>query len=271
MLTSELLTYSTVLIKCPLRSGGTSLGTGFIMHLCADSDKCIPVLITNKHVIQDAIYNEFEFCKCNSDSTPNDRDVELIRQTDQNEWILHPDEHIDLCCLPIGKHINRLANSKGLTIYYRALSLDLIPSQKEIDDFSALEDIVMVGYPIGLSDTHNHKPILRKGVTATHIKNDYKGEKKFLIDAACYQGSSGSPVFICNEGAFTKKDSLIVGGRLKFIGVLYATPIFNAQGDFVFANLPTTPRILTQLPINLGLVIKSSEILAFEPMLEKIF
>jgi hypothetical protein len=48
----------------------------------------------------------------------------------------------------------------------------------------------MVGYPNGLWDTANNFPLIRRGVTATHIKNNYNGKSEFVIDIACYGGSS---------------------------------------------------------------------------------
>lgn len=36
----------------------------------------------------------------------------------------------------------------------------------------------------------------RRGITATNINFDYNGKKEFVIDAACFPGSSGFPVFI---------------------------------------------------------------------------
>lgn len=42
-----------------------------------------------------------------------------------------------------------------------------------------MEDVVMIGYPIGLSDTYNHKPIIRRGITASHPKKITK-EKRDL-------------------------------------------------------------------------------------------
>ena len=35
----------------------------------------------------------------------------------------------------------------------------------KIKELSALEELVMVGYPIGLSDVRNNYPIFRKGYT----------------------------------------------------------------------------------------------------------
>lgn len=270
MTLSETITYSTTLLRCELATPGVlSMGTGFIMHLCVNDNSCIPVLITNKHVIENAVSCKFALCTRNPDGSPNDTDVKWIKVDVPGSWIMHPNPDIDLCCLPIGDIINRLIINDEPTVLYTALGTDIIPTQEEINNFSAMENIIMVGYPAGISDTYNNKPILRRGITATHIKYDYKNTKTFLIDAACFNGSSGSPVFILDEGAFLNKGALVAGGRIKFIGVLYAGPTFAVNGEIVFTTIPTSPRTITQIPINLGIVIKASEILAFEPLLKQ--
>ena len=42
-----------------------------------------------------------------------------------------------------------------------------------LEELSALEELVMVGYPIGLWDKNNNFPIFRKGYTASHPAIDF--------------------------------------------------------------------------------------------------
>lgn len=259
---SEQLTYSTVLINCDYNDGTSGRGTGFIINLCEDGDKCIPVLITNNHVVENSIKTVFQFCKANDVGEPLDREPFSFIYTGNN-WIHHPDPEVDLRCLPIGRELNKLAN-EGIKIFYIPLSIKMIPDESIIKDLSALEEIVMVGYPIGLSDSYNHKPIIRKGSTATHPRNDYQGKKEILIDMPCFPGSSGSPVFILNEGSYSTPNGLYMGTRIYFIGVLYGGPEFTTAGTLQFGALPTMPKVLTNIPINLGIMIKTQRIIEFE-------
>lgn len=64
---SEKLTYSTVLIKSYYTNGDCFSGTGFIFNLCKANDLCVPVIITNKHVVENSSIIEFEFCEKNED------------------------------------------------------------------------------------------------------------------------------------------------------------------------------------------------------------
>ena len=67
---SEMITYSTVLIKCQYADGTGGSGTGFVINLCSDEENklCVPVLITNNHVVANSVKTVFEFCKADPDA-----------------------------------------------------------------------------------------------------------------------------------------------------------------------------------------------------------
>ena len=265
---SEKITYSTVLINCEYNNGTKGSGTGFIMNLCPheESHTCIPVLITNKHVVENSINTVFEFCRADENGNPIDTKP-ICFSFQSKSWINHPDDEVDLCCLPLGD-ILRLLRFKNDNIFFYPLETNMIPTDDQLSECSAIEDVVMVGYPIGLSDTFNHKPIIRKGITSSHPKKDYKGKKETLVDIACFPGSSGSPVFILNEGSGVNFNGNAIGSKFYFLGVLYCGPQLNARGVLTFANLPTVPFPVISIPVNLGIVIKAQRILEFEDILK---
>ncbi len=172
-----------------------------------------------------------------------------------------------MCCLPLGPALNELAKT-DIKIFYIPLETDLIPTESKINELSAIEDIVMIGYPIGISDQYNHKPVIRRGITATHPKKDYQGQKHILLDMACFPGSSGSPVFIMNQGSYATPSGITVGNRIYLLGILFGGPQYTAQGILSFANVPNIPKPIVNIPTNLGVAIKSSEILEFEKILD---
>jgi hypothetical protein len=136
-----------------------------------------------------------------------------------------------------------------------------------------MEDIIMIGYPNGIWDAKHNLPIIRRGITATHPKLSYNGKPEFLIDAACFPGSSGSPVFLANIGSYVSPDgALCAGNRIALLGTLYAGPQHTATGEVVVVEVPTDTRAMaiSTIPNNLGLVIHSSKLLDFEPILGKI-
>jgi len=72
----------------------------------------------------------------------------------------------------------------------------------------------------------NNIPITRKGITATPLQMDFENTASFLVDAAIYNGSSGSPVFVFNQGSFYKPDgSVNIASRLKLVGIIHK--VFN--------------------------------------------
>lgn len=267
---SEMITYSTVLIKCQYSNGTVGSGTGFIMNLCQDEEAGthVPVLITNNHVVENSIQTVFEFCK--ADDQGNPIDTELFSFTYKgNEWVHHPDVAVDLCCLFLAEALKQLQTA-NIKVFYVPLETNMIPNAEQLGQLSALEDVVMIGYPIGLSDTYNHKPIIRRGITSSHPNKDYRGKKEILLDMACYPGSSGSPVFILNQGAFTTAEGITVGNRIMLLGVLYGGHEFDARGVLQFATLPSVPYPVTRIPINLGIMIKAERIFEFEGMIKAV-
>jgi hypothetical protein len=174
----------------------------------------------------------------------------------------HPSPEVDLCALPLGSIINHCKTS-GIRIFYRSIPEELMPTSEQLNELTALEDILMIGYPNGIWDTVNNMPILRKGVTATHPCLDYNGKKEIMIDAACFPGSSGSPVLIYNpSGYLTKSGKSMLGSqRTILIGILYGGPQHTATGQIVIAPSLQQPISVSKIPNNLGAVIKAERIL----------
>jgi hypothetical protein len=182
----------------------------------------------------------------------------------------HPNPDVDLCVMPVAPLLTQ-ASAAGHNFFYVSLDKSLIPSTDELADLGALEDVVMVGYPNGIWDATNNMPVVRRGVTATHPNLNYEGRLEFMIDAACFPGSSGSPVFLYSNGGYaTRAGGMVMGGiRVKLLGVLYAGPQHTATGEVRIVNVPTQQRAIaiSSIPQNLGLIIKSSRLLDFDGLL----
>jgi hypothetical protein len=269
---TEKLSYSTVRIECQNSSGQTSSGSGYFFKFREDAsaNQHIPVAITNKHVVQDAKNGTLIFSKSRSDGQPDDRDHFQVYIDDfESLWRFHPSDAVDLCAMPIAPFV-RAAEGKGETLFYIPLDLSIVPNETQLAELSAIEEIVMVGYPNGIWDSVNNKPIFRKGITATHPHKDYNGRKEFMIDMACFPGSSGSPVFVLNEGGYRdKRGNMHLGrSRLFLLGTLYAGPQHTATGEVKIVDVPTVqkPISISTIPNHLGLVIKSTRIREMESL-----
>jgi V8-like Glu-specific endopeptidase len=264
---SEQLTHSTVRIECETAEG-MSTGTGFFFNTLDDGKRRVPVIITNKHVISGARRGWFHLTKRKSDGAPDVGKHLRIEVPDfEKRWLLHRDTRVDLAAMPVGPLLHE-TSAAGHQFFMINLDKSLIPSATELAELSALEDVIMIGYPNGIWDSVNNLPVIRRGVTATHPNLDYEGRREFMIDAACFPGSSGSPVFLYNVGSWADRSgNTIMGGtRVKLLGVLYAGPQHTATGEIRIVNVPTkeTPVSISRIPNNLGLIIKASRLLEFD-------
>ena len=262
---AEQLAHSTVRIECDV-GGGLSTGTGFYFVLHRTGDKFIPVIITNKHVVKGAKTGRFLMTKQASSGGPAMGSNHRFEMSSfESAWRPHPDPDIDLCAMPLAPLLNE-AEKNGLKFFLAPLDIELLPTNEDIEKMIGLESITMVGYPNGLWDETNNLPIFRKGTLASAYKFDWNGKKEFLIDAACFPGSSGSPVMLFDIGAFQDRTGMNVGSsRVKLLGVLYAGPQHTVEGEVMVVNVPTQQRAvsLAGIPNNLGICIKAEVIRDF--------
>lgn len=267
---SEKLLYSTIRIECKDLLGNISTGTGFFFHFLEDTKNGnhVPVVITNKHVVKNNVSGKLLFTLSTPNAMPDDTKHHQFNITDfHNAWIFHPDPEVDLCAMPLKLIIEHL-NKESKQPFYMPFNKNLIPTKKQLEELSSLEDIVMIGYPNGIWDDVNNQPIFRKGVTATHPNKDYCGKKEFMADIASFPGSSGSPVMIFNQNGYQDKNGNVFMGvsRIYLLGVLYAGPQHTITGEIKILNIPTkqAPIPISRIPNNLGLIIKSERILELE-------
>lgn len=270
--TSEQLAFTTVRIQCETKTGNVSTGTGSFFNFKFNGDQQVPVIITNRHVIKDSKKGSFQLTRTNADGTPQVGKFDNIVFDDfEKKWISHPRSEIDLCIMPIAPLYHE-AKTQGISFFHRQFDESLLPSQQLLTDLTALEEILMVGYPVGLWDSTNNMPIFRRGITATHPNLDFEGREEFLIDAACFPGSSGSPVLLYNLGNYTdRQGGIIIGTRIALLGILYAGPQFTVEGEIKVLPIPTQmkPVPISRIPVNLGIVIKARQILEFKPIIKR--
>lgn len=254
--------YITVQVRCELTDGGLSRGSGFIFTYSKGATT-LPVLITNKHVVSGASRTLLSVPYVHREGDISERRSFNVAIGDgEDVWVGHPDNSIDLCALPLQGVIERMLKHDP---YAHHVSVDesLIPSQAELNKLSPFEDVIMIGYPIGLIDEVHNAPLMRKGMTATHPKYDFNGLPQFMIDCACFPGSSGSPVFLLDNGPYVEDGAMNLGQRrFKFLGVLFSGPVQHASGVIAVIDIPTTQQLVssTDIMVNLGNVIKSKKL-----------
>ena len=123
----EQLVHSTVRIETRLHDGGISTGTGFYMRLCEEGDTYIPVIITNKHVVENAEIGKFHVTLANDDGLPDIGNHMAFQIPDfENQFIKHPDPNVDLAAYPIAPLIHKV-NASGKNLFYIGLDTRACP------------------------------------------------------------------------------------------------------------------------------------------------
>jgi Trypsin-like peptidase domain len=265
---TDKLLHSTVRIDCLNATGTPSSGTGFFYNLTTEGSSTVPVIVTNKHVVTGAARGFFQLTLTDDSGEPVYGQHERIELLDfATGWIEHPDPKVDLAVCMFGPVLNQL-HAMGKRPCYAPINENLIPDASQLADLKSVEDILMIGYPNGLWDSKNNLPLVRRGITATPAFRDYNGKQEFVIDAACFPGSSGSPVFIVNQGIIHQKNGEVAigGSRLLFLGVLYAAPQISATGRIVVQSVPTNVQSIpvVNTMMNLGFCIRSSRVAEFK-------
>lgn len=243
-------------------------GTGFFMTFEFGQGMSVPVIVTNKHVIRNA--NECRFNISINKGTDEEPKVDgfetFIVDGEFNKfWIEHPSDDVDLAVFPFAP-VLKVFEERDQKPFYRTVSREMIPNERLMAEYGPGQSIVMIGYPQGLWDEANNMPIMRRGILATHPSLRFGGKPQFMIDCACFPGSSGSPVFALDMGSFAHEGKLYQGNRVAFLGVLFAGPQYNAVGEIVTVPVPTemVPVPVSRIPNNLGYCVRSEEVRFFD-------
>lgn len=252
----------TVRLECD--SG--AVGTGFFFAAGTDGGPptegkpFAPFVITNKHVIDGA--TSIKFVLSAKDPTGQVRHVPFQLPTSALDITTHP-SGIDLASLRIASAMTTL-EEQSLLPEMTWLDASVIPSPAAFAELPPLSDVVLVGYPTGLWDHTNNRPIFRRGITATTPHVRWQGRDEFLVDAAVYGGSGGSPVFVYNEGSFPTPGGIVLGSRLLLIGVNRAVYVHDTTGrlEAIPSSSEFSVQPVTGIPNNLGIAIAANQIKA---------
>jgi len=238
-----------------------SSGTGFVF-LHEKNGKKRYFVVTNKHVIKDADHGEMVFhegVRVNGKMMPKESSGIIMPFSKNDFWGNH-NENIDIAVM----NITPIYNLNLESLYIMAITNNIRPSEIDKNNLiSPIEDILFIGYPDGRWDSKNLLPIARKGITATPYYIDYEGEKKFLVDASVFPGSSGSPVFIYHAGThLDNTGNMQIGEQLFFIGIIAQYIEKTKKGDLLEEILPSSIHKYVNIgqALNLGIVFNDTAV-----------
>lgn len=244
---SKQMLFTTVRITAHV-SGGASFGTGFIMDATSSQGSDVPVLVTNKHVIAGATDITLTFIarQAGQDSPDLGEKRDFTFSLSDYGFIGHPQDAVDIAAIPL----HPIIADHYDTVFYRMLPLSLLPTAEQASQFDALEEVTFVGYPNGWADPVHHTPIVRRGISASPITLRFGGRPVFLVDGSVFGGSSGSPVYLFNQGSYSSGgNGITIGSRFILIGIMAETLIRHSQLPL---TVGTAPHALLAQELNLG-------------------
>jgi hypothetical protein len=237
---------STLLIKTV--SG--SMGTAFMIAVEAGPGQHRIYAITNKHVLAEDLAARKAITALDlhhnvvspggSVAAANTR-VGISYDDSIRE---HPDPDVDVLAVNVTQLIAHTPN-----MAYQCATLDMVATPQMVADFdiTAGEEVLTVGYPLGLRHKHTNHPLVRSGTIATRIGEPLEDEvtapgtaprkrtlRGFLIDGATIPGSSGSPVVLKPlPGRFVKGNIQMGFTPPLLLGIVAETryaPVLTASG-----------------------------------------
>lgn len=242
--------HSTVLID----NGWGGRGTGFLITRPTDEEFAKVFLVTNKHVLDEdaatrrsltsielhlnverageVVGERVEYSICGAGSEPL--------------WREHPEYDVDVLAIDLTPLIAERSD-----LSYMCAPYNVFVERSDIEEFhiTAGDEVLVVGYPLGLRQGLTNYPLVRQGIIATHIGEELHEEvqqpnrsistrriRGFLIDGATIPGSSGSPVLLKqNPGSYYRGKYLLGESNPQFLlGIIAETryaPLSTPSGE----------------------------------------
>jgi len=240
----------------------SSVGTGFVFSQKIDEQRQVLFIVTCRHVVEGFDLATISFIAAKDGKPELGKKCEVTITDLPKVVFVDPDPKIDVALIPLVPVLTHF-QAHNQTPFFRALTMDLVPTDDAAKDLSAVQAILFVGYPIGLRDEKNYIPIARRGFTATPYTVDFNGLPVFLIDASVFPGSSGSPVLVLDNGSFVSGGNLSIGNRAYFLGLISQAYLQEIEGAVKFKPMPSqlVPTYTQTSFVNIGAVIKARAIL----------
>lgn len=273
--TSDQLFFTTVRIDISAAGVVQGSGTGFFfLHTVGDLQYLY--IVTNKHVAQGGSEGTFTFLKAkNGQPLLGDGfELKIEQKTWQGMWFGHPDPAVDIAITALPPLLDFMKQQHGVDIFFKTVPTSAIPTADEAKEVDSLIPVTFVGYPNGLWDSKNLLPVIRRGTTATPLDVDFENTPRFLIDASVFGGSSGSPVFLHEQGSFgNRSGGTVVGSRFHFLGVVAAVFFRTEENRVVSVPIPTQtqPVVQNREMLDLGIVFKARTVVETVEALLKAF
>jgi hypothetical protein len=246
----------------PDKPNRPAVGTGFLVQHQWGKETKGDFLVTARHVVEAGPTGRMYLHTSSAGAPVLGNHYRLNVADWASAWQFHPDPNVDVAVLPFGPVLQHIKEAKA-EVFTRTIQHDLVASDDAMSKLDSLESVAFHGFPMGLFDRAHMLPIARRGVTATPVFIDYEQLPAFLIDASVFWGSSGSPVFIADQGSYGTPTGTVIGSRLLLLGVLSKLFARVSSKDGGVGIVPVSDETDEERasPINLGLVFKTRAIM----------
>jgi hypothetical protein len=142
--------------------------------------------------------------------------VPLYDHRGRPRWLEHPElgKEADVVAIPLdASRVEREFIVKPFD------AKNHLPEEVEVQ---VGEDLIVIGYPLGLHDAAYNLPIVRRGTLASFYPIPFEGEPYFLMECRPHAGCSGSPVLTKPGGVMQMRGAkldLYVSTGIYLLGV----------------------------------------------------
>lgn len=215
---------AVVSIGIPNGSSTSWIGTGFFAMRKVDADgNAVPLLITNKHVVEGKGLIVLRFTD-RADGSLKEVPAPLI-ENGTPIFKVHPDPNVDIAILRLngGFITENNLDFPAFDIDEHAMnSSDL--RENGVDEGSL---VYMLGYPMGLVNVNSKLPICRLGCVARMSEVQIRETKNILVDIQNFPGNSGSPIITRPE--IISIEGTPAFGKAILLGIVHAYIPYREQ------------------------------------------
>jgi len=236
---AESWAYATMLIE----NEWGQTGTGFLVARDIDEENARVFLVTNKHVLHEKAEQRQKATRIrvhlnikNDDGSITGRaaNIPLVLDDGSILWREHPDPDVDVLAFDVTRLVAQFPQIEKRWARYSMFC----DSAKIAElDVTMGDEVMVIGYPMGIKQGATNFPLVRAGIIATRIGETLEDEfvqsdgakrkrklRGFLIDGATIPGSSGSPVVLKpTTGRFVKGTIVMGSPPMVLLGIVAET------------------------------------------------
>lgn len=225
------LIQATVRVEQPLGNGQSTVGTGFIVTSIAPDGAPRTILITADHVFAAMPHEQVTVGFRERDAAGHWKyaplTVRIRRPSGQPLWTKHPTQDVAVVELPAG-------------LPHATLPASELPGERALETLHVQpgDEMMVLGYPRGLSANSQGFPILSGGRVASYPLSPADKYPTYLVNMNVHAGNSGGPVYLVTRqsSASSSANTVVITGiltqQIKYNGDRLA--IGNVtQADFI--------------------------------------